>query len=405
MIDDATKLSTIEYFLIPGDVAAPDVSDLHARARAGKVFDYLVGGVDLDRDVQVQFHDIAAGKYTVCVERKLDRDHPLPLVCKPLEVRADAQVVELPIRTSTPVAQREYDVRRFRYKRTFAARGHIQQGLEMHGHLHRVIALALAAAPVVAHADDGQADDWRFKSTSRSDAVRVQANTLYPTTLAEVRLSYQHIDDGGSLSALTGLVQVPMPYILIPGVRASNWFSLVELELPVATLKIPMASRVTGLSDMSLLDAAITHWDRWAAGFGVGLLIPSATEDLLGTGSLAVGPVAGLSGSFGSERQLIAGVALQSLTTVAGAEDRPDLNVLLVRPTLTYILPHATYVALESRMVSDWERRGHTTVPLTGRFGVAANDNVVVVLQPTWVARGDGQDDLTITVIASYVDW
>jgi hypothetical protein len=96
--DAPQKLSTVEYWLVPGEISGtPDVRDLKARGRDGKLLDYLVGGVDADREVQ--FHDIAAGTYTVCVEGKLDRDHPLPLVCKPLEIRANDQILTVSIKT------------------------------------------------------------------------------------------------------------------------------------------------------------------------------------------------------------------------------------------------------------------------------------------------------------------
>lgn len=96
--DAPQKMSTVEYWLVPGEITgAPDVGDLKARGREGKVLDYLVGGVDADREVQ--FHDIAEGTYTLCVEGKLDRDHALPLVCKPVEIRPTIQVVTISIKT------------------------------------------------------------------------------------------------------------------------------------------------------------------------------------------------------------------------------------------------------------------------------------------------------------------
>jgi hypothetical protein len=95
--DVPQKLSTVEYWLIPGEITdTPDVHDLKVRGRDGKLLDYLVGGVDADREVQ--FHDTAAGKYTLCVEGKLDRDHPLPLMCRPLDIRASAQVVTVSLK-------------------------------------------------------------------------------------------------------------------------------------------------------------------------------------------------------------------------------------------------------------------------------------------------------------------
>ena len=279
----------------------------------------------------------------------------------------------------------------------------------MHGRLHGVIALALAAAPVVAHADDGgtaKADDWRFRSTSRSDAVRVQANTLYPATLAEVRLSYRHIDDGGSLSALTGLVQVPMPYILVPGVRASNWFSLGRARAAGGDAQAP--NDLTSNRPRRPVAARRSHHALGPMGRRIRRRHADSNRDREPPRERIPRGRSGR-GAVGLLRLRTAADSRRCRSRASrrspAHEDRSDLNVLLVRPTLTYILPHATYVALESRMSSDWERRGHTTVPLTGRFGIAANDHVVVVLEPTWIARGDGQHDLTITLITSYVDW
>jgi RNA polymerase sigma factor (sigma-70 family) len=97
--DAPQKLSTVEYWLVPGEISdTPDVHDLKVRGRDGKLLDYLLGGVDAEREVQ--FHDTAAGKYTLCVEGKLDRDHALPLVCRPLEIRASAQIVTVSIKPS-----------------------------------------------------------------------------------------------------------------------------------------------------------------------------------------------------------------------------------------------------------------------------------------------------------------
>jgi RNA polymerase sigma factor (sigma-70 family) len=95
---DADKLSTAEYFLVPAN-AAGDASLDHAvlreLGRSGKAMDYLLGGQDVDR--VMQFHDITPGVYTLCVDRRFDRDHPLPLLCKKLTVPAGKPVLEVEV--------------------------------------------------------------------------------------------------------------------------------------------------------------------------------------------------------------------------------------------------------------------------------------------------------------------
>jgi hypothetical protein len=92
---DAATLKTIEYFLVPGDGAPTDHDALRVLARGGKALSTLFGGQDVDRPMQ--FHDVAPGMYTLCVDRRIDRDHPLPLLCKKLTVPADLSVLEVEV--------------------------------------------------------------------------------------------------------------------------------------------------------------------------------------------------------------------------------------------------------------------------------------------------------------------
>jgi hypothetical protein len=91
----AQELMTIEYFLAPGTEQLP-LAELNKRARAGAIMDTLFGGQDLDQPMQ--FHDLAPGTYTLCIDQKAtNRDH-LPLVCRSIEIKGDKPVVELDVK-------------------------------------------------------------------------------------------------------------------------------------------------------------------------------------------------------------------------------------------------------------------------------------------------------------------
>ena len=129
---------------------------------------------------------------------------------------------------------------------------------------------------------------------------------------------------GESMATMELTARIPFPYVIVPGVQMSRTFSVLRFELPMVTLKLPMLSRVTGLSDLHFIDAAIRHWDRVAVGFGVSMLVPTATNELLGTGQLALGAVAGVDVSLGDQRQATLSITAENLTSVAGKDDRPE---------------------------------------------------------------------------------
>ena len=56
-------------------------------SRSGGALSTLFGGQDIDRPMQ--FHDVEPGAYTLCVDRRIDRETPLPLICQKLDVAGE----------------------------------------------------------------------------------------------------------------------------------------------------------------------------------------------------------------------------------------------------------------------------------------------------------------------------
>jgi hypothetical protein len=212
----------------------------------------------------------------------------------------------------------------------------------MRTHLFLMMAAALAVTPSVGSAEERAEEDWRFEAKTPEEAVRVQANTIYPTLLTELRMSYLDFDAGGSSAGLELDVTIPNPYVFVPGVRFAKMYTLLRIEVPTATVDVPMMERKTGISDIHAIYATLRYWNRITVGGGIATLMPSATDELLGTGKLSVGPIGGISARLGVKRQTEASLILENLTSVAGPDVRADVNVLIVQPTITQYLPYAT---------------------------------------------------------------
>jgi RNA polymerase sigma factor (sigma-70 family) len=87
-------LKWIEYYLVPASVpVTPDAAALRELGKQDKALDLLLGGRDIDRPAQ--FHDVAAGTYTLCADHSLGRGNSQKVICKKLVVDKDLIEVEL----------------------------------------------------------------------------------------------------------------------------------------------------------------------------------------------------------------------------------------------------------------------------------------------------------------------
>ncbi len=87
-------MAFVKYFLYAGTEKL-EIAELEKRGRSGAVLWFLLGGQDSDR--AAEFHDIAPGTYTLCVDAaREDRTHR-PVVCRELIVPADQSTLEVTV--------------------------------------------------------------------------------------------------------------------------------------------------------------------------------------------------------------------------------------------------------------------------------------------------------------------
>ncbi len=147
---------------------------------------------------------------------------------------------------------------------------------------------------------------------------------------------------------------------------------------PAPSLVSLASGRTTGFGDMYYVGlfapkAAISYDNGakgvWGVGFDVGL--PTATDDVLGTGKWTGGPSA-LYAYLGKKWKV--GGLVQQYFDFAGDSDRDDVNTTNLQYLLYYSLNETTSIGAAPNIIIDWEQDGidRFTVPV----GIGINKTI-----------------------------
>jgi len=98
----------------------------------------------------------------------------------------------------------------------------------------------------------------------------------------------------------------------------------------------------------------------WIWGAGPVFLIPTASDDLLGTEKWGIGPTVVL---LKQEGHLTFGALVNHIESVAGDEDRADVSSTFLQPFVSKGLPGGVTLGLNTESTYDWENK-QWTVPI-----------------------------------------
>lgn len=87
-------------------------------------------------------------------------------------------------------------------------------------------------------------------------------------------------------------------------------------------------------------------------GVGPAFLLPTATDDLLGSGKFGIGPTAVV---LKQEKEWTVGALANHIWSVAGEGSRPDVNSTFLQPFLSYTTKDAWTFTLNTESTYDWE--------------------------------------------------
>lgn len=173
---------------------------------------------------------------------------------------------------------------------------------------------------------------------------------------------------------------------------------IMRFEVPLAHGSA-FGNRATGLGDAYGQFFLLPYASRrfvWVAGSG--LILPTATDRLLGGGKWIAAPVT--VPVWRLPRGLFL-VKVQNFVSFAGDDTRPDVNFLLIAPTLITAVGRGWWILLDTETKSDWRVDGRTGVKSGFQVGRRLKRSLGLWVKPEvwWGPNRDGDWNIKFGVI------
>ncbi len=158
---------------------------------------------------------------------------------------------------------------------------------------------------------------------------------------------------------------------VIPVRLSNDWTLITRTIIPVIQVPdlAPGVDGTSGVGDVQLslfLSPAKAGPVIWGAGPVVSF--PTASQEILGTKKVSVGPTVVV---LRSQGHWLFGTLVQNLFSVAGPAARPDVNQMLLQPFANYNLRHGWYLTSSPIITANWEVNPNQrwVVPVGGGVG------------------------------------
>jgi hypothetical protein len=221
-----------------------------------------------------------------------------------------------------------------------------------------VIALLLAAPPAGADPDADAPDEPTAAELARAEQNPI---TRFYVLRFEDNAQFGFGPESETLNFFRIQPLVPLPL-------GEDWTLLLRTIIPI--VHAPWPESTNGLGDVSLI-AFLTPARRqegFVWGVGPAFLLPTATDELLGTEKWSAGPAAAVVYTRGP---WVTGVVVQNLWSFAGDPDRADVRAMTLRPLLNYNLPRGWYLTTSPSILANWDANPEDRwlVPIGGGLG------------------------------------
>ena len=144
---------------------------------------------------------------------------------------------------------------------------------------------------------------------------------------------------------------------VIPMTLNDDWNIITRVILPITSQDdiFPGAGDQFGLGDTTLsifFSPVEPAFGRWTWGVGPVAVLPTATDDLLGTEQWGLGPTGVVLTQSGP---WTVGALANHVWSFAGDSDRADINNTFLQPFVAYTTPKAWTYTLNTESSYDWE--------------------------------------------------
>ena len=157
---------------------------------------------------------------------------------------------------------------------------------------------------------------------------------------------------------------------VVPMHLSADWNVISRTIIPLVSQPDPLLdSNTNGIGDITQsLFLSPTHPGPLIWGVGPVFTVPSASDPILGTGKVLLGPTAVLLTTPGD---WVIGVLVNNQWSVGGNSLRPAVNTFLAQPFINYNMAHGWYLTTSPIITSNWLAAPgqQWTVPIGGGFG------------------------------------
>jgi hypothetical protein len=155
---------------------------------------------------------------------------------------------------------------------------------------------------------------------------------------------------------------------VVPFALSKDLNLVTRTILPVVSQPAPNGSQRGGLGDLNPSFFFVPPpRGSWTLGLGPTVLLPTATDQTLGSGQWGAGP-AGV--AVYTKGAWVAGALVNQIWSFAGDRDRAAVSTFLVQPFVNYNLPGGWYLVSSPIITANWQRANDQwIVPVGGGFG------------------------------------
>jgi hypothetical protein len=183
----------------------------------------------------------------------------------------------------------------------------------------------------------------------RVELAKKLVNPISDLIRVPIQMSY---DEGFGPAAANRFVWTVTPFI--PFRLNDNWNLITQTRVPIVHQQsfFPGGEDECGLGDISQTFLLAPQDRRYLWAVGPTFLFPTAGHDFLGVRKWGAGPT-GI--ALVQEGPWTAGIIASHLWSLAGDDDRPNLNVTTLSPFVGYTTHNAWTVLLEVDTLYDWD--------------------------------------------------
>jgi len=134
---------------------------------------------------------------------------------------------------------------------------------------------------------------------------------------------------------------------------------ILRFDMPFPIVHAADGNITGGLGDLYAQFVYVPFLTRtFALASGSGLVLPTATDERLGSGKWQISPI--LAPVWFIPKHGFFVLKLQDYKSFAGDVFRPDVNYFLFTPILSLSLKHRWWIQLDGECKTNWEQSGHT---------------------------------------------